>query len=105
MIDISGFEAPGGSLYVTWKVDGNSIGSSHTPIRLQHVGADGYTVDGDVYQLIDRDAADGPLVEAPSLVYWDGYVFRCCQRKTVTDVIAQVVLPVLLVEPLQHDVL
>ncbi|EPS98140.1 hypothetical protein FOMPIDRAFT_39706 [Fomitopsis schrenkii] len=75
VIDISGFEAPGGGLYVTWKVDGNSIGSSHTPIRLQHVGADGYTVDGDVYQLIDRDAADGPLVEAPSLVYWDGWYY------------------------------
>lgn len=74
MIDVSGFEAPGGGMYIVWKVDGNSIGSSHTPIRLQHVGANGYTPDGSVYTLIDRDAADGPLVEAPSLVYWDGSV-------------------------------
>ncbi|KAH9837316.1 Arabinanase/levansucrase/invertase [Rhodofomes roseus] len=75
VIDISGFEAPGGGLYVVWKVDGNSIGSSNTPIRLQHVGANGYTLNGDVYTLIDRDAADGPLVEAPSLVYWDGWYY------------------------------
>ncbi|KAH9929715.1 glycosyl hydrolase [Fomitopsis serialis] len=75
VIDISGFEAPGGGLYIVWKVDGNSIGSSNTPIRLRHVGANGYTVEGDVYTLIDRSAADGPLVEAPSLVYWDGWYY------------------------------
>ena len=77
VIDVAGFEAPGGGLYIVWKVDGNAIGGSHTPIRLQHVGANGYTPDGSVYTLIDRDANDGPLVEAPSLIYWDGYVLYC----------------------------
>lgn len=78
MIDISGFQAPDGQRYVVWKVDGSAINSNSTPIRLQRVQADGVTLEGEVYTLINRDASDGPLVEAPSLVYWDGCVCLCC---------------------------
>lgn len=77
VIDISGFQAPDGQRYVVWKVDGSAINSNSTPIRLQRVQADGVTLEGEVYTLINRDASDGPLVEAPSLVYWDGCVCSC----------------------------
>ena len=40
-----------------------------TPIMLQEVSAsDGYTLIGSPTAILDRDDADGPLVEAPSLV-------------------------------------
>ncbi|KAJ7764183.1 Arabinanase/levansucrase/invertase, partial [Mycena maculata] len=73
-IDTSGFEAPGGALYLVWKVDGNSIGES-TPIFIQPLGADGYTLQGSATQLITDDTVDGGIVEAPSLVYWDDYYY------------------------------
>ena len=71
MIDASGFEAPGGGLYIVWKVDGNSVRKS-TPIKLQHVGANGYDLLDSPVTLITNDPVDGGLVEAPSMVYWDG---------------------------------
>ncbi|EJF59365.1 Arabinanase/levansucrase/invertase [Dichomitus squalens LYAD-421 SS1] len=74
VIDASGFEAPGGGLYILWKVDGNSIGAS-TPIKIQHVGANGYDLLGSPVTLITNDPVDGGLVEAPSLVYWDGWYY------------------------------
>lgn len=70
-IDPSGFQAPGGALYLLWKVDGNSIGQS-TPIMIQHVGANGYDLIGSPTQLITNDPVDGGLIEAPSMVYWAG---------------------------------
>ncbi|KAJ7738027.1 Arabinanase/levansucrase/invertase [Mycena olivaceomarginata] len=51
VIDASGFEAPGGALYLLWKVDGNSKGKS-TPIFIQPLGANGYTLQGKATQLI-----------------------------------------------------
>jgi beta-xylosidase len=74
VIDASGFEAPGGALYLVWKVDGNSIGKS-TPIFIQPLGADGYTLQGSATQLITDDSVDGGIVEAPSLVYWDDFYY------------------------------
>ncbi len=71
MIDASGFEAPGGGLYVMWKVDGNSAGKS-TPIMIQHVGANGFDLLGSPVQLITNGPADGGLVEAPAMVFWEG---------------------------------
>jgi len=78
-IDPDGFRDPAsGKRYVTYKVDGNSIGHGGTcnnmvppivptPIMLQEVGEDGITLVGDAIQILDRDARDGPLIEAPSL--------------------------------------
>lgn len=69
-----------GSLWVTWKVDGNNVGlggscgntispQAPTPIMIQKMEADGVTpVEGTLTQILDRTAADGPLVEAPALV-------------------------------------
>lgn len=74
-IDPDGYDDDG-TLYVTYKVDGNSLnsgGSLHpTPIMLQKLESDGVTPDGDAVQLLDRDDADGPLIEAPSLAKSDG---------------------------------
>ena len=86
-IDAAGFADSDGSLYVVYKVDGNSLGGggicgngdlSHpTPIMLQAVEADGVTPTGDPTEILNRDAADGPLVEAPDLILVDGtyYLF------------------------------
>ncbi|KAJ6556874.1 Arabinanase/levansucrase/invertase [Mycena vulgaris] len=66
--------APGGALYLVWKVDGNSKGKS-TPIFIQPLGADGFTLQKSPTQLITNDPVDGGLVEAPSLVFWDGFYY------------------------------
>lgn len=78
-IDPAGFADTDGTLYVVYKVDGNSIGHGGncnngvaplvpTPIMLQRMAADGVTPAGSPVQILDRGDADGPLVEAPSLV-------------------------------------
>nr|GAT47078.1 arabinanase/levansucrase/invertase superfamily protein [Mycena chlorophos] len=74
VIDASGFEAPGGALYLVWKVDGNSKGQS-TPIFIAPIGANGYTITGTPVQLITDSSVDGNIVEAPSMVYWDGWYY------------------------------
>lgn len=76
-IDISGFIDSDNTVYTTYKVDGNSIGSGGncgngdggkaTPIMLQKMESDGVTKSGDPQQILDRDDRDGPLIEAPSL--------------------------------------
>lgn len=78
-IDADGYQDPiDGSRYVVYKVDGNSIGHGGecmntaapivpTPIMLQKVDRDGITPLGNPVQILDRDAFDGPLIEAPSL--------------------------------------
>ncbi|CEL08659.1 hypothetical protein ASPCAL11806 [Aspergillus calidoustus] len=75
-IDASGFQDTDGTRYVVYKVDGNSLngdGTTHpTPIMLQRLASDGVTAEGDPVQILDRDEADGPLVEAPSLLHVDG---------------------------------
>ena len=79
-IDPAGFLDADGKQYVLYKIDGNSIGHGGncnngvpplvpTPIMLQEVNAqDGVTPIGAPVQIFDRGSADGPLVEAPSLV-------------------------------------
>lgn len=68
-----------GSIWVTWKVDGNNIGhggscgntiapQAPTPIMIQKMQADGITPAGNATQILDRTPADGPLVEAPAIV-------------------------------------
>jgi hypothetical protein len=39
---------------------------------IQHVGANGYDLVGSATQLITNDPVDGGLIEAPSMVYWQG---------------------------------
>jgi beta-xylosidase len=46
-----------------------------TPIFLQPLGADGFTLQGSATQLITDAAVDGGIVEAPSLVYWNGWYY------------------------------
>lgn len=71
-----------------YKVDGNNLGGGgtcgngneeySTPIMLQLMECDGVTPNGAPMQLLDRIAADGPLIEAPSLVLVKGtYVYSC----------------------------
>ena len=78
-IDPDGFfDVSTGKRYVTYKVDGNSIGHGGscnnaiapimpTPIMLQEVGPDGFSMIGGPIQILDRDDFDGPLIEAPAL--------------------------------------
>jgi len=78
-IDPAAFKDKDNTLYVAYKVDGNNIGHGGlcgntkaplvpTPIMLQKMLPDGVTNDGAPIQILDRTAADGPLVEAPELV-------------------------------------
>lgn len=78
-IDAAGFLDTDGLRYVTWKIDSNSLGHGglcknsvapivSTPIMIQQVGADGATKIGLPATLIVNDLADGPLVEAPSMI-------------------------------------
>lgn len=78
-IDPSGFKDADGKRYVVYKIDGNSIGNGGscnndvapivaTPILLQQVGSDGVTKIGKPIQVLDRTEADGPLVEAPTVL-------------------------------------
>lgn len=78
-IDPDGFlDLSTGKRYVTYKVDGNSRGHGGacsnsvapimpTPILLQEVEENGLTHIGEPIEILDRDALDGPLIEAPSL--------------------------------------
>lgn len=78
-IDASGFFDEGsGRRWVTYKTDGNALGKGGscnngvepirpTPIMLQEVADDGVTKVGEAFQILDRTAADGPLVEAPNI--------------------------------------
>lgn len=78
-IDPSGYkDLATGLRYVVYKVDGNNRGNGgecgntiepilSTPIQLQQVGSDGVSPIGEPVTILDRDASDGPLVEAPSL--------------------------------------
>ncbi|KAJ5218029.1 uncharacterized protein N7498_000128 [Penicillium cinerascens] len=97
-LDPAGFEDADGTRYVTFKVDGNSIGHGGdcnngiaplvpTPILLQKVQPDGVTPIGDAVQILDRSTADGdgPLVEAPSLVLHDGTYFLFYSTHCYTD--------------------
>ena len=84
-IDPAGFQDSDGSLYVVYKIDGNSLGGGgtcgngngeySTPIMLQTLESDGVTPSGDPVQILDRDAADGPLIEAPDLILHEGTYF------------------------------
>ncbi|KAF7343670.1 Arabinanase/levansucrase/invertase superfamily protein [Mycena sanguinolenta] len=62
VIDASGFGSPRGK-------------GQSTPIFIQHLGADGFTLQGSATQLITNDPVDGGVVEAPSMVYWDGWYY------------------------------
>lgn len=74
-IDADGYDDDG-TLYVSYKIDGNSLnsdGNLHpTPIMLQKLNDDGVTRNGDPVQILKRSEADGPVIEAPSIVKSDG---------------------------------
>lgn len=86
-IDPSGFVDTDGSIYVVYKIDGNSIGHGGscnngvapivpTPIMLQKMDSTGLRTDGSKPIIIlDRSDADGPYVEAPSLGKVDNTYF------------------------------
>ena len=54
---------------------------------LQQVATDGFTKIGSEVQILDRDDGDGPLIEAPSLIFVNGVYFLffgsvCFSEKT-----------------------
>ena len=73
--DPDGFKDVDGSRYLVYKIDGNSLNNENsplyhpTPLMLQQVDSkDGTTLIGEPLQLLDRDDADGPLIEGPNLM-------------------------------------
>lgn len=97
-IDAAGFQDTDGTRYVVYKVDGNSVGHGGncnngveplvgTPIMLQRVASDAVTPVGDPVQILDRSTADGdgPLVEAPVLVYKGGVYYLFYSTHCFTD--------------------
>jgi beta-xylosidase len=78
MIDSHAFQDPAtGSWYLIWKEDGNgAVPQIPTPIWCQQLSADGLTLVGDRYPLITNDLPwEGALVEAPWMVFNQGYYF------------------------------
>lgn len=82
-IDASGFRDADGKRYLLYKIDGNAIGNGgecnngnkpqrDTWIVLQQVEDDGHTPTGPAHRILNRGDADGPLIEGPSLVRYDG---------------------------------
>jgi len=72
-IDASPFRDTDGTLYVVYKVDGNSLGVD-TPIMMAPVADDGFSPREHPFVVLNRDPIDGPLIEAPSLCRTpDGY--------------------------------
>ena len=78
-IDASGFRDTDGSRYVVYKIDGNSQGHGgvcnngvapvvDTPIMIQPVSSDGVTPSGSASTILHLGAADGPDIEAPSMM-------------------------------------
>jgi beta-xylosidase len=95
-IDPAGFVDKDGSRYVIFKVDGNSIGHGGdcnngitplvpTPILLQKVEDDGFTLIGDAVPILDRGDSDGPLVEAPNLILHGDTYFLFYSTHCFTD--------------------
>ena len=81
-IDPNGVVDPDtGNFYVVYKVDGNSLGHGGacgntvapiqpTPIILQQVSSiDGVTPVGGGIEILVNEAEDGPMIEAPALMY------------------------------------
>lgn len=79
-IDPAGFfDRSTGKRYITYKIDGNSLGHGgscrndilpivSTPLMLQEVDpCDGTTLVGLPVKILDRNALDGPLIEAPAM--------------------------------------
>ena len=81
-IDPAGFTDTDGTLYIVYKIDGNALGGGGacgngnlayaTPIMLQRLAPDGITPVGTPIKLLDRGPYDGPVIEAPSLIYHQG---------------------------------
>ncbi|GIJ86982.1 hypothetical protein Asppvi_005881 [Aspergillus pseudoviridinutans] len=96
-IDPAGFVDKDGTRYVIFKLDGNSIGHGGdcnngitplvpTPILLQRVEDDGFTLIGDAIPILDRDDSDGPLVEAPNLILHGDTYFLFYSTHCFTDI-------------------
>lgn len=78
-IDAAGFKDTDGSRYITYKVDANSDGHGgvcnngvapivNTPIYIQPVASDGVTFTGSQTNILNLSPADGPDIEAPSMM-------------------------------------
>ncbi|KAF2248935.1 glycoside hydrolase family 43 protein, partial [Trematosphaeria pertusa] len=85
-IDPASFTDSDGSIYVSYKVDGNAKGNGgqcgnsvpplkDTPILLQKMERDGITPSGSPVKILDRTDEDGPLVEAPALFKSDEDIY------------------------------
>ncbi|KUI66274.1 Extracellular endo-alpha-(1-_5)-L-arabinanase 1 [Cytospora mali] len=101
-IDPSGYwDEASSTRWLVYKVDGNNIGHGGlcnngvdpiqpTPIMLQQLDDDGYTLIGSATEVLDRSDADGPLIEAPNLIYDDDtyiiFFSSSCYSTTLYDI-------------------
>jgi hypothetical protein len=100
-IDASPFRDVDGSLYVVYKIDGNSLGGGGTcgngngqfatPIMMAPVADDGFSPRENPFVILDRGPADGPLIEAPSLYrspegYYNLFFSSNCWNTDLYDV-------------------
>ncbi|MCB9596611.1 MAG: family 43 glycosylhydrolase [Sandaracinaceae bacterium] len=77
VIDASFFEAPDGTRYLLWKIDGNAVGR-RTPIYIQPLAADGVTLRGSRTEILSNTLGwEGALVEGPWMIHRSGtyYLF------------------------------
>jgi beta-xylosidase len=69
------FEAPDGTSYLIWKVDGNASAAT-TPINIQPLTADGLALTGSPTTLLTNTQQwEGRLIQAPWLIFNEGYYY------------------------------
>lgn len=74
-IDAHHFEAPDGTHYLIWKLDGNANGHP-TPIVLQPLAADGLALTGSPTTLLSNtEAWEANSIEGPWLIFESGYYY------------------------------
>lgn len=75
IIDVHRFEAPDGTHYLLWKVDGNAVGQP-TPIYIQELAADGLSLLGSRTELIRNTLSwEGAVVEGAWMIFHDGWYY------------------------------
>lgn len=78
LIDVNYFQDPNtGRKYLLWKEDQNDFDPPRpTPILIQQLEDDGLTVIGESIEILRNDRPwEGVLVEAPQLIYRDGWYY------------------------------
>ena len=75
VIDVHEFEAPDGTRYLLWKVDGNAVGAP-TPIKIQRLAANGLSLTGTPTTILSNTLSwEGAVVEGPWMIFEGGFYY------------------------------